>query len=188
MTITTGQQYQANYATGAYTKKQSVRIGTEMNDETFARIVAEEVKNKATPSQREYLEQPQNRDRWRRALIALVSNLQQQIDDIEADEKEDIARYTAMGRSGLALLSETTSSYSERKNKIERFKFYVSSRLDKVMEMSETSDFISRTELFEKAIREHKYLMEQNDMEVTPADEALWATLDGRWEFDDITM
>jgi hypothetical protein len=56
------------------------------------------------------------------------------------------------------------------------------------MSMAEASDFISRTELFEKAIREHKYLMEQNDMEVTPADQALWATLDGRWEFDEITM
>lgn len=159
-----------------------------MNDDTFARIVAEEVKNKATLSQREYLEQPQNRERWKRALVALIKNLDNQLEDIEADKAEDIDRYRSMGRSGLSLLSEATATYDERRNKIERFKYYVNAKLEHVVAMAENSDFISRSELFERAIREHKNLMEQNDMEVTPADEALWATLDGKWEFDGITM
>ena len=54
--------------------------------------------------------------------------------------------------------------------------------------MSDVEEFLSRADLFEKAIRQHRLLMEECDMEITPADEALWATLDGKWEFDDVKM
>jgi hypothetical protein len=30
--------------------------------------------------------------------------------------------------------------------------------------------------------------MEEFDMEPSAADEALWATLDGKWEFDSVNM
>jgi hypothetical protein len=159
-----------------------------MNDDTFARIVAEDVKNKATISQQEYLSMAHNRDRWKRALTALIDNLNDQIEDINDDEAADIERYEKLGKSGIGLLSSATATYEERRHKIERFRFHVENKLDQVCAMSDTEEFLSRADLFEKAIRQHRLLMEECDMEVTPADEALWATLDGKWEFDDVKM
>ena len=159
-----------------------------MNDDTFARIVAEDVKNKATTTQQEYLSVVHNRDRWKRALTALIDNLNEQIEDINDDETADVERYEKLGKSGIALLSSATATYEERRHKIERFRFHVENKRDQVCAMLDTEEFLSRAELFEKAIRQHRLLIEECDMEVTPADEALWATLDGKWAFDDVKM
>ena len=183
-----GKLSQQSYATGVFSKNQFAHIGTSMNDDTFARIVAEDVKNKSTISQQEYLSMAQNRDRWKRALTALINNLNDQIDDINDDEAADIERYEKLGKSGIALASSATATYEERRHKIERFRFHVENKLDQVCAMSDAEEFLSRADLFEKAIRQHRLLMEECDMEVTPADEALWATLDGKWEFDDVKM
>jgi hypothetical protein len=188
MQTTIGKQNHQHYATGAYSSKGFARIGTEMNDDTFARIVADEVKNKATLSQREYLEMPANRERWKRALSALIDNLDDQISDLLDDEDADRERYERMGSSGAALLAEAIATYSSRRHKVERFKHYVQAKLERVQAMPETAEFVSRSEMFEKAILQHKRLMEEFDMEPSAADEALWATLDGKWEFDGITM
>lgn len=187
-TTTAGKQYQQNSATGVSSRAASARIGSEMNDETFARIVAEDVKNNSTASQQEYLSMPHNRERWKRALVALIENLDSQIARLEEDEEDDVDRYRALGKDGVALVSATTSTYEARRHKIERFKFYVQGKLDKVVAMAENEEFLSRADLFEKAIRQHRALMEEYDMEGTAADEALWATLDGRWEFDNVKM
>ena len=40
----------------------------QMNDESFARLVADDVKNKSTEAQKKYLQLPENIKRWRRAL------------------------------------------------------------------------------------------------------------------------
>jgi len=188
MPTMTGSHSQHHYATGVFLSKDYARIGTEMNDDAFARIVADEVKNKASISQREYLEMPANRERWKKALSALVNNLDDQISDLLDDEDSDRERYERMGGAGAGLLAEAIATYGSRRHKVERFKHYVQSRLDRVCSMPETIEFISRTELFEKAILEHKRLMDEFDMEPSAADEALWATLDGKWEFDGVTM
>ena len=39
----------------------------------------------------------------------------------------------------------------------------------------------------QKAIRRHRELMYEYDLEDTAIDRALWAALDGRWEFEDIS-
>lgn len=159
-----------------------------MNDDTFARIVAEDVKNKATVSQQEYLSMGHNRDRWKRSLTALIDNLNDQIEDINDDEAADVERYEKLGKSGIALVSSATATYEERRHKIERFRFHVENKLDKVCAILDSEEFLSRVDLFEKAIQQHRLLMEGYDMEVTPADQALWATLDGKWEFDNVKM
>lgn len=159
-----------------------------MNDDAFARIVADDVKNKATQSQRDYLELPSNRQRWKKALGALIENLDDQISDLLDDEDSDRERYESLGSAGAALLAEAIATYGSRRHKIERFKHYVQMKLDRVNAMPEAGEFLSREELFENAIMEHKRLMEEFDMEPSAADEALWATLDGKWEFDSVNM
>ena len=96
----------------------------------------------------------QNRDRWKRALTALINNLNDQIDDINDDEAADIERYEKLGKSGIALASSATATYEERRHKIERFRFHVENKLDQVCAMSDAEEFLSRADLFEKAITE----------------------------------
>lgn len=162
-----------------------------MNDDAFARLVAEEVKNKASRSQKNFLLEQENWDRWERALIVLVQNLQIQLDGIEADKSADVKRYTDMGQSGKNLLARCIADYDARKSKIERFKFHVESRLDDVSKMISTGSPIENDEsinakLYFNAITKHKSMIEEYDIEPTPIDYALWDALEGNWTFNTI--
>jgi len=160
-----------------------------ISDDIFAQMVAEEVKNKLAPSQRNTLLQQENWDRWRRALLALVENLNGQIESLEADAESDASRYEALGRDGKRLAETAAAAYSSRMNKITRFKFYVENRLNQVESMIEGGSAMegNDVEFYRKAIRTHRELLEEYDMEATTIDQALWAVLDQRWEFDSIT-
>lgn len=163
-----------------------------INDDTFARMVAEEVKNKLSPSQREILLQPENWTRWKDALLLLIENLDSQIENIKDDAEADADRYSSMGRSGEKLAREAAKAYQGRIIKIDRFKFHVNRRLDDVMMMIETgnqikSDGWDRVDFLKRAISTHRQMLKEFDLEDTAVDRALWAALTDRWEFDDIT-
>lgn len=157
-----------------------------MNDEMFSRLVADDVKNRTSETQREYLHLPQNRERWKRALLVLVRNLQEQIDEIKVDKELDVERYSDFGDDGRVLLAEAISSYDSRLAKVERFKFYVDKRLDYVATLAEDTSLSARVQFLEAAIRKHKDLIFEFDMESTDIDAALWSSLDGVWNFDDV--
>ena len=163
-----------------------------MLDETFARLVAEEVKNRVTDEQREYLRLPENWTRWQRSLMILADNLNGQLDILSGQEKDDTHRYKSLGDTGLKLLAETLSEYETRRKKIMRFKFHVDGRLDEVTRMialgsDAVDERLKTVDFLRKAIERHHSLLQELDMEPTSVDQALWATLDGKWEFDDIT-
>lgn len=162
-----------------------------MNDDSFARLVAEEVKNKVSRSQREFLMRDENWDKWRRALIALIETLQGQLDTLAENEDSDRERYESFGADGARLLAEALADYSQRKSKIERFKFHVERRLDEVEQMIRTgspleSDPLKNAILYQNAIKKHKEMLEEFDIEPTPIDMALWEALDGVWGFSKI--
>lgn len=163
-----------------------------LTDDAFAQLVAEEVKNKLSPSQREELLETENWDRWRRALTALTENLVTQIEEIQINAEADNNRYQAMGRDGRKLAREAESAYSMRQSKIERFKFHVDKRLDQVVRMIKTGQPIDMSpfetaNFFRRAIIKHRELMVKFDMEDTAIDRALWDTLENKWEFDRVT-
>jgi hypothetical protein len=162
-----------------------------MNDDTFARLVAEEVKNRVTPSQVEYLRLPENWTRWQRALMALNSNLDAQLDALARDHAEDQEKYAVLGQDGLAPLAESLADIEARQKKITRFQFHVSSRLDEVTKMialgaEGVDQRLAAVEFLRKAIERHRSIMEELDLEPTAVDVALWAALDGKWEFDSL--
>ena len=162
-----------------------------MNDDAFARLVAEEVKNKVSKSQRLALMEAQNWDRWKRSLIVLIESLQGQLDIIADDENADKDRYSKLGVDGQRLLTMALSEYSARRSKIERFKFHVERRLDEVEQMISTgrpleNDPLKNAILYENAIKKHKDLLEQYNIEPTPIDLALWDSLDGQWTFNKV--
>lgn len=158
-----------------------------MNDDMFARLVAEDVRGRATETQLEYLHLPQNRDRWKRALLALIRNVDQQIERINEDKDHDLKYYEALGREGQNLTIKATQDYDSQLSKREGFKFYVNKRLDYVVTLEEDKSAILRANFLEAAILRHKSLINEFDMEPTEIDVALWASLDNKWEFDNIS-
>ena len=166
---------------------------TAISDDAFARLVADEVKNKITPQRRAVLLQQENWDRWKRALLALINNLENQIESISEDADADAERYNSMGHTGAKLAKEAESTYNGRKTRVEKFLFHVNRRLDEVMKMIETGEQPEVSpwdvaETYRAAISKHKDLMAQFDIESTSLDRALWATLDKRWEMDNVVI
>lgn len=162
-----------------------------IDEVTFAQMVAEEVKNKLSPIQRDMLTDPANWSRWKDHLQALVDNLDDQISDIEYDNRSDIERFESMGRDGKILAQEASKAYDARKKKIIRFRFHVNKRLDEVSAMIDTgktpaSNGWQEMETFKKAIIKHRALLREFDLEETSIDRALWAVLNNEWLFDSI--
>jgi hypothetical protein len=161
-----------------------------MNDETFARIVAEDVKNNVTDSQREYLMLPQNRERWKFALKVLSENIDSQIKEINADKEDDNTRYSSLGVQGKTMLVEANAAYDAKLNKITRFKFYVESRLNFVGNLVEDESEMSRKELLEAAIHKYLEMLDEMDFERTELDDALEHALinNSLSAFDSVTL
>lgn len=167
-----------------------------LNDDAFARLVSEDVKNKISAQQRKILLEPRNWARWQKALLLLIDNLQSQVDDINADAEADKERYEALGEDGVVLAQEAELAYSLRRTKIERFMFHVNRRLDEVTKLIDTGsdDHIkvatqndaAQADFYRKAIIKHKNLLDEYDLEETAIDRALWDALDNRWTFESI--
>lgn len=162
-----------------------------INDDAFARMVSEDVKNKISSAEKRVLMRPENWNRWKETLLVLIENLDRQIESLASDADADADRYSAMGRSGERLAAAAARDYQFRIKKIDRFKFHVNRRLDEVMVMIETGevkeeDGWERAAFLENAIFRHRALLKEFELEETPIDRALWAALDGNWEFDSI--
>lgn len=162
-----------------------------INDDAFAKMVAEEVKNKLPQRDREFLLQEENWERWRDALVALVEVLDDQISEIDLDAESDKIRYEQLGKSGKRLAQEAANAYSSKKHKINRFKYHVEKRLDQVVTMIETGEKIgdeiaAEADLLRKAISKHRELLREYDLEETAIDRALWDVLKNKWTFDSI--
>jgi hypothetical protein len=166
---------------------------TRMSDDSFARLVADDVKNKVSPSRREFLQKPENWDRWKRALLALVANLEEQIADIEADSRSDSERYRSMGKAAEKLAQAAERDYETKRSRIRKFLFHVNKRLDHVMAMIEGEDVAVHDEwdtadIYRRAIRQHKKLMIEANLDPTPIDSALWLTLNKEWTFESVDI
>jgi hypothetical protein len=163
----------------------------KMNDDTFARMVAEEVKNKLSPLHRQELMKTENWSRWKDALLALSENLQDQIENIEADSESDAERYSSLGGSGAKLVKESRMHYETKATRIKRFKFHVDKRLDEVVLMMETGETItedgwSQVDFLKRAIITHRAMLRDFDLEDTAIDRSLWDALDNKWTFDSV--
>jgi hypothetical protein len=161
-----------------------------LNDDAFARLVAEDVKNRVSSTQRDYLRLPENWERWQQALRLLLDNLNDQLADMEAKATIEVARFEALGPDGTRLVAEYQTNLEQRTRKILRFRFYVETRLDEVSRLitvgsDEAADQIRAVEFFRKAIERHQELIQDNDFDYSGIDEALWASLRGEWRFDD---
>jgi len=163
-----------------------------MNDDAFARLVAEEIKNRASATQREYLELPENWARWQRAIQALNDNLEKQIRTIHEQEQYQISKYSELGDDARVMIAEMSANFEERRRKIERFRYHVANRLDEVTRMiavgsEHVEERLKTVEFLRRCIEKHREVTEKYDIEATPIDLALWSALDGKWSFDSLS-
>ena len=164
---------------------------TTMPDEFFARLVADDVKNRVTAQQRKELLLEENWDRWKRGLLSLLDNLEDQIENIQIDAQADAVRYEGMGRAGKRLADEAARAYDMRETKVERFRLHVERRLSQVASMIKTGNPIDENpwetvDFYRRAIVMHRNMLNDYDLEDTAIDRALWATLDNCWDFDKV--
>lgn len=161
-----------------------------MNDEVFARLVAEEVKNRVSDVQREFLAMPENWGRWKTALEALLDNLDRQLVDL--DQRDQRAKDTYSGiEGGQSLMVEQLTANEDRRQKIVRFRFHVETRLNEVHRRivldNAENEPDSMANFLRRAIETHRELVlaaeEDDRIDAEEVDEALWASLDGSWTF-----
>jgi len=160
-----------------------------MDDETFARIVADNVKNRSTSAQNVFLEAPENNARWQAALGSLIKNIDEQIHEISMDAQADTERYSSLGDVGNVLLSQTIAHYEVKKQKIERFRYYVIRKLADVANANKgrIDDFKKENlSIVVKAVEKHRELGSLYKIEKTPLDVALYDSLKGIWSFENI--
>jgi len=162
-----------------------------MNDDAFARLVAEDVKNRSTLEQRRYLSHSENKNKWLRALQALSENLKTQITNIALDEEVEIMKYRDLGKDGIKLIAEQTAMSLDRSAKIKRFNFFVEQKLEEVIRSASVAsadayDKANLADFYRRAIEKHKELMSEYELDGTSIDDALWASLDGKWDFDKV--
>lgn len=162
-----------------------------LTNEAFARLVAEDVKNRVTDEQRKYLRLPENMERWQRNLVALLENLAGQLTELNDKEQVETSRYQQLGDDGIRLLAEIQADLDQRRKRISRFRHHVENRLDeatRLIAVSDSDDGGGATAFFQRAIAKHRDLIQEADLDPTPIDKALWAALEGRWDFDDVDL
>jgi len=188
-----------NFAIGATTEVFAQRIRVDMlTDDNFARLVAEDVKNRVSTEQADYLRLPENMSRWKRSLQLLLVNLDSQLDELATKEDLEVRRYQGLGGEGVNLLAEVQTVIEQRRRKVIKFRFHVEKRLDEVIRLSNavSKDEVKQSgnyNLLRSAIQKHKELLLDEDFFATLSDadqdlidEALWASLDGVWAFDEV--
>lgn len=163
-----------------------------IHDRDFARLVAEDVKNKVSEAQRAYLRLPEQRDRWSQALDDLRGNLGRQLETLDDRERAAHVRFGSLGKQGVSALAEELTALESHRNKIGRFMFYVGDRIDEAARLADGrndagQDRADRLALLERAITTHRSLLSAAGIEPTIVDQALWDALDGEWRFDGIT-
>ena len=169
-----------------------------LTDDNFARLVAEDVKNRVSAEQTDYLRLPENMSRWKRSLQLLLVNLDGQLDELATKEELEVRRYQGLGEDGVNLLAEVQTVIEQRRRKVIKFRFHVEKRLDEVIRLSNavSKDEIKQSanfNLLRSAIQKHKEILLDEDFFATLSDadqdlidEALWASLDGVWAFDEV--
>lgn len=162
-----------------------------MQDEAYSRLVAEEVKNRVSAREIDYLKLDYKK--WQQALLGLVENLNGQINKINGDAAADEERFKELGDAGTRLIVEAKAMYSDRCAKARRFLFHVERRLDEVTRIiglgeDASDERLQLVEFLSRAIEKHRELSEAADYVPNAIDNALWASLEGKWLFEDIDM
>lgn len=164
-----------------------------LTDDAFARLVAEDVKNRVSQEQKDFLRLPENWERWRESLLSLLDSLEEQLQGLDEELDRQSTQWEKLGQDGKRLAQEGTAAIDDKRKKASRFKFHVEQRLaevDRLIAFGEENltEDLKLASFLTRAIGEHKKIMYQQGLEPTSLDEALWASIHGVWEFDRVDL
>jgi hypothetical protein len=156
-----------------------------MDQQQFDRLVSEDVKNVLPQEKQDYLRLPEHLNNWKKTLLKLLDNLDEQILEISQNEKV-IAENLPTD-----MISSHRMEADEKKTKIGRFRFYVTQKLSEaerliVLGESGQEEELRLASFYRNVILEHRSIMEKYQFEPTPIDHALWNSIDGVWGFVDL--
>jgi hypothetical protein len=160
-------------------------MGLNVDENEFDRLVSEDVKNVLPSEQADFLRLPHNQQQWKKSLMKLIGNLDEQIAGLSQDE------VTATGSLPSHMITQFKISTDEKRTKINRFRFYVLQRISEcerniALGDDEQSEDIRLADFLRKAIETHQDLMVEYEFEATPIDQALWSCTNGKWGFVDM--
>ena len=150
-----------------------------INEEEFALMVSEDIKNKADQMTKDLLRSPENRERWKKTLINIIKNVETRLEGLNKEAIVLRSTYPDFEADPAASIAKVIE-------KSERFKFHAEKKLAEVDRMLflENDDPDSKLSSFLKdAILMHKKLKLQYKRPVDPADIGLWDAIDGKWTF-----
>lgn len=147
-----------------------------MNDDFFAKLIFDDLRNEISEENLSILHESSNLKKWRRGLDAILCRFEEKLADLEYEETADESRYVSLGREGKKLLKMATEHYSSKKNRLKKFIFRISQRLeyvDTLVQEEFYSEFEPAIELA-AAIKKHKQTIESMGIEPNVWDIELW--------------
>lgn len=146
----------------------------------FATIVSEDIKNKCSQHDKEWLRLPENHEKWRTCLFDIIETVNLKIVDLEhqiSNLRDTYGDFTIDPAVGL----------EEQREKSNRFRFYAEKRLvevDRLISLgNEVDPSVSLASFLRDAIKAHKQWHVDNNLVPSEGDDCLYAALDGMWRF-----
>ena len=141
----------------------------------FEIIVSEDIKNKSSVTDKEFLKS--HKEEWRNALLVIVKTVSNKVKEL--DNEIDTLRSTY---SGFEI--DPASGLDEQRTKANRFRFHAEKKLAEVDRLiglgTETNQDSKLIDFLRDAISAHKVWVLENGHSPRKGDELLWEALDGR--------
>ncbi len=144
----------------------------------FEIIVSEDIKNKSSETDREFLKS--HKEEWRDALLVIVQTVSHKIKELDNEIHALRSTY-----SGFEI--DPATGLDEQRTKANRFRFHAEKKLAEVDRLigigSETNEEGKLIDFLRQAIIAHRDWNKDKGIVNSEGDDYLYAALDGEWKF-----
>ena len=144
----------------------------------FEIIVSEDIKNKSSKTDREFLKS--HKEDWRDALLVIVQTVSHKIKELDNEIHALRSTY-----SGFEI--DPATGLDEQRTKANRFRFHAEKKLaevDRIIRLGHEPDPDTKLIHFLRdAILAHKQWHVDNQLVPSEGDERLYKALEGKWDF-----
>lgn len=146
----------------------------------FEIIVSEDIKNKASQQDKDFLRLPENHLEWKQCLINIIQTVSEKIESLDADIESLRSAYSDFS-------IDPAAGLDDQREKSKRFRFYAEKRLaevDRLISLGKDSDpSLSLATFLRDAIIAHRKWNSEHGLINSKGDDYLYAALDGEWKF-----
>tara|TARA_Y100000004_G_scaffold111107_1_gene124725 strand:+ start:9084 stop:9539 length:456 start_codon:yes stop_codon:yes gene_type:complete len=144
----------------------------------FEILVSEDIKNKTSAKDKEYLFE--HKEVWRDSLLMIIETVSEQIEQLDKEIKDLRDNYPDFD-------ADPASSTNEKRIKANRFRFHAEKKLAEVDRMillgHEPDPDTKLIHFLRDAILAHKQWHLDNELVPSEGDERLYKVLEGKWDF-----